>query len=307
MAIAAKIATGAGLLTALGSVASLMWASNGPQQPSSTRPELLGAAAPPLLDSDGDLLPDKLEFVTHSDASLADSDGDGRSDFVELIDYSTPLYKDQPRVFGPNGFRVLVHTTEFGPKNQQVLWIHFLFRFQSGLLSDLRGLAVFLDIGGHRYALDDLLVTSFVEFVHKSDPVRGLLTRTTVAIPLPAGFQNLAPLTIGSYAMIHRRVYRAGSMLFYGDGAYHTLVPTSASSAVLQVTSPTPRNPFWASSRTCVLELEIQGAGRSGHICEVKKASCKPSQASRRCMPGCSGMGGTTFIVPDGIGLILGG
>lgn len=273
--------------------------------PTSGASSLAAAPLQPLLDTDGDGLPDLIEFVGDSSSKLSDTDGDGRSDLVEFLDYTSPNIKDAPKKPQPDGFRVLLNTTEEGANNQHVLWMHLLFRFRSGTMTDLKGLGLFIDLGGNRYSLDPLLSIGVADFVEMRHHVQGLLVRVTLKIPMFQGFSQFTPVTFGGYALIGNVVLASGSMLFHQGGAYFTIVP-AAGKVVFQATSATARNPFWASHKRCVFQLEVQGVGRSGQILEVKKASCETSNA-RRCTASCPKMRGQTFFVPDGLPLILGG
>lgn len=273
--------------------------------------ELWAGVSDALADADRDGLPDMLEFVIDGKPDRSDSDGDGRSDFVELVDYSIPAKRDSSHNPLPDGFRVIVNTTEDGPDGPHVLWLHLLVRIRSGDPKDLTGLALFADIGGNRYPLTWLLGVA-VKGVHTvSLPKQGLLVRTTLRIPLFYGFQYLGPVTFGAYAGIGGRVHSSGALLMATEGVYYTLLPKDGASsldgtAVFQATSQTAEDTFWSKNRRCVFQLQVYGTGTSGKICEVKKATCETSN-TRQCPPSCESMAGQTFFVPDGLPLILGG
>ncbi|MAE75313.1 MAG: hypothetical protein CMJ85_00355 [Planctomycetes bacterium] len=291
---------GAALLTALG-IALIQ-----PTPWPSAEPKGLDAVPIwPLADTDGDNVPDNLEWVAHSDPLKADSDGDGRSDFVELIEHTDPTRKQQGKP-GPDGMRLVINTTEHGPNGQHVLWVHILLRFTSGNVQDLKGLALFLDVGGKRFPLDTLLIYGIVEARESWDPVHGSLLRLSMQMPLFEFFKQATPITVGAYGLVNKKVHRSGALLFYRSSEYHTMTVLGPT-LVLQATSTSnSNNPFWTVNKMCVYDLTVQGVGRNGIICEVTKANCTVSN-TQRCTAACAGMKGLTFFVPDGLPLITGG
>ena len=104
---------------------------------------LQAASDDPYLDSDGDLLPDQLEWVTLSSPSSADSDGDGRDDFLEVVQH-TATYQGTSTQPVDNEMRVLLSTATSGRSRD--IWMHCLFRFASGRL-DLDWFAPYITNG----------------------------------------------------------------------------------------------------------------------------------------------------------------
>lgn len=271
--------------------------------------ELHASPLTPLHDTDGDLLPDMLEAVVQSVPDMADSDGDGRDDFVEQLEYSPPMIKDNGNLQN-DGFRVLLHSTSL-PNNGELLWIHLLFRMRSGLPTDLKMISLFLDAAGTRVSIDGLMTSGLVEIRDRMDPVQGLLVRVTMRIPTWAKTRSSIeqnPLTFGAYALIHKKVFMGGSMLLHKNMEYLTLNPVQKNVLVAQSTNPvSATSPFWSTQKRCRITLQVQGAGRHGLWCEVKKAACEASHKVSRCTPSCAGLLGGTFVVPDGLPFIIGG
>ena len=263
----------------------------------------------PLKDTDGDLLPDMLEEVVQSNALKSDSDGDGRNDFIEQLEYSPPMVADKGN--GQNdGFRVLMHTTSL-PANGELLWVHVMFRMRSGMMTDLKMMTLFLDAGGQRMSLDGLFPSGIIEMRQQLDPVEGLLIRATLRIPTRASLRTYVAqnsISFGAYALIHNKIFMGGSILLANMREYLTLLPVTKGVLTAQSTNPvSAASPFWSSQKRCRIQLSVQGAGRHGLWCEVKKASCEASHKTSRCSPSCVGLVGGTFVVPDGLPFIIGG
>jgi hypothetical protein len=265
---------------------------------------LSAGSTKPTTDTDGDNLPDMLEYVAQSDPYRADSDNDGRRDFVEVAEFTSPLTRDTAKP-DPDAFRLLMNTTEES-NGQRIVWLHLLFRVRSGLLSDVRGFSLFLDHRGERVSLDWIVPIALSEIRVQADPMHGALLRLTLRIPLLPPLETMSPVTFGAYCDIRSTVHRSGSVLFSIYGDLFTLVPLGGLLFMHAANPVQATSPFWSSNKACTLSMQVQGAGKGWVLCEVDKASCEVSQ-TMQCVPDCAALKGHTIFVPDGLGLILGG
>ncbi len=260
----------------------------------------------PLKDTDGDLLPDVLEWSLLSDPLKKDTDGDGISDFVEAVEFTSPIEKNQT---GPavDSYRVLFATTQEGKLRSRYLWVHSLIRLASGNIKDLRALNLFLDYNGSKVDLTSLFYTNTKEIKVQSVSSQGLLIRIAVRFPMPKGFEKLAPGSFASHALVNSNILTASAQMFYLNSAFHTLSLVNSKAMILQTSGAgEARTTFWTSGQACVLTLEIIGSSPGWRICEVKKAACKVVYRGN-CSPSCLKSTGAAVLVADGTPLIEGG
>ncbi len=259
-----------------------------------------------MTDTDGDLLPDGMEWVLYSNPTKKDSDADGIDDFVEALDHSSPLDKDRKRA-PRDAFRLVVQTEKEGPLQQRYFYLHLLFRFPTGRMADLNGLALILRYGRTQMLpIQSLISSNTIEVKSRMDPQQGLLMRATIKMPEFPGFATLTPLSFVGYAAINKQVKGSGVPLLFLSGGYHA-VTHIRQRLMLQTTGVTElNNPFWSKQKACVLSLEVQGYGFGGILCEVKKADCLTSNTPA-CTSACASSVGQTFSFPDGLTLITGG
>lgn len=265
---------------------------------------LSAGATRPTTDTDGDNLPDMLEYVAQSDPLRADTDNDGRRDFVEVAEFTSPLTRDAARPM-PDAFRLLMNTTEES-NGQRIVWLHVLVRIRSGLLSDFKGLSLFLDYRGQRVSLDPIVPFALADLGLQADPVHGALIRVSLRIPLLPPLETMSPVTFGGYCDIRNTIHRSGSVLFSIYGDLFTLVPLGETLFMHAANPVQSTSPFWANNKACTLTMQVQGVGKGWVLCEVEKANCDVSQ-TMQCVPDCAALKGHTIFVPDGLGLILGG
>jgi|GEM_PF-2142598 len=259
-----------------------------------------------LVDSDSDLLPDSLEWITLSDPLKVDTDSDGVSDFVEIVSYGLASKKggaSRPK----NGFRVLFNL-EPTPKRVHCkdLWVHCLFYIPSGSLTEIKGFSLFLDVSGIRFPLNDLIKRGFVSLKVGRDLKGGVLVRSTFKASVPIKkFPN--KFLISGLAIVGNRLLRSGSLMVKDGGSFLTIVRLDKQKLGFQTAGRLElTNPFWSKNRVCVFNLDTQSVGAAGLLCEVVSAKCQI--ASRfKCAPNCNKMKGLTFILPDGLGVVVGG
>ena len=262
--------------------------------------------ASPTKDTDGDLLPDVLEWSLLSDPNKKDTDGDGISDFIEALEFSSPIEKNTTGA-PVDSYRLLFATTFEGKNLQRYLWCHCLIRLASGDIKDLKAVNLFFNQNNVEVDLSSLFYTNTKEVRIVKDAAQGLLIRVAVCMPMPVGFEKLAPGTFGSHALINSNIHTASAPVFYLGSAFHTFALVNSKAMILQSTgSGEAQTTFWQSGQACVLTLEVIGSSPGWRICEVKKADCKVVYRGS-CSPSCLKSTGAAVLVADGPPLVAGG
>jgi hypothetical protein len=267
----------------------------------------LRAADPvPFVDSDGDLLPDRVERALLLDPLSTDTDGDGTDDFLHAVQGRMGL--NDPRTeFGYDHEARLVVTTEPKAGGGESAWVNLLFRFAGSTVLDLQALEPFIDVGGSRLSLSRLLQASPSRIDLLPHPSEGLYVLCAFRLGSPESLQRLVPCTVGAQAVLGGRTISSGTFLTDADGTTASLVPVAPDSGVIQALSPSgDEDPFWTSSRVCLLRLSVVTAMPNGMLCEVSNADCIPS-GELACPPSCSASRGQVLFVPDGLSTITGG
>ena len=271
-----------------------------------SRPSLDALPADPLLDSDGDLLPDRLERVLLTDPFDVDTDRDGIDDFLATAQFR--------RLFDPPGIplpmddemRVVVSTTADGRGNSSV-WMHFLFRFVGANLSELRGILPYIDRWGVRVPIGNLLGAGLVGIRVAADPIEGLYCVASFQLADEAGLRALMPCTIGATALVGSRLIHSGAYLQEICGLSTVVMPADDDFGFVMPLSPDEfQDPFWSSARVCVLQLALMSQSPEGAMCEVRNAECM-SNGRLSCPPTCLSSRGRTMFFPNGMRTITGG
>ncbi len=259
-----------------------------------------------LFDGDKDLLPDSLEWVTLSDPTRSDTDRDGFSDFLEVVNYSSPRIVGKHNSFKA-AFRVLVNLEPNKTfLNQKDLWAHCLFHVPIGGLEKVLAFSLFVDVGGIRYPLAAIMNNGLRDIKESSDGKGGKFIRLSYRFSVNA-YSMPGALTISGVAIFNGRVFKSGSFLSKDNGAFFSLVRLSPNDLAFQSAGKQEvTNPFWHKNRVCVFKLDTQAIGGAGVLCEVVSSKCQ-SASRLRCAPNCLKMKGLTFILPDGLGVVVGG
>jgi hypothetical protein len=257
-------------------------------------------------DTDGDLLPDALEWTLLSDPTKKDTDGDGISDFVEAVEFTSPIERNSTGA-PVDSYRLLFATTLDSKTQQRFLWCHSLIRLASGDIKDLKAVNLFFSHNNVDIDLTSLFYTHTKEVLVVKDAAQGLLIRVAVRMPMPVGFEKLAPGSFASHALINSSILTASAQMFYLGSAFHTFAMVNSKAMILQSAgSGEARTTFWRSGQACVLTLEVIGSSPGWRICEVKKADCKVVYRGS-CSPSCLKSTGAAVLVADGTPLVEGG
>lgn len=266
-------------------------------------------------DSDGDFLPDILEFSTLSDPLRSDTDGDGIDDFMATVRYlrSNPRAGDPE--FRDHEMRILL-SSESRSDGSRAVWMHFLFRFADGQIPTFERFQPFIDHRTWRLPLSQIFGYGQVHLKMRQDAVEGLLVHAAVEIGSEDDLRFIQPYeyTLGVDASIDGKRMTRGVFVqavdeLPGDpGVLSTMVPMADNKVALQVLNiGESDNPFWSNERICVLTIETFASGSGGHTCQIVEASCEPLNAKVQCPPSCPQSSGGLVFFPNGFGTIAGG
>lgn len=257
-------------------------------------------------DADGDLLPDRLEWVLMLDEALADSDGDGTDDFLHAV--QSRLSFSEPRTtFGYDDEARVVLSTEPNRDGSTSVWVHMLFRFAGSNVNDLRGLQPYIDIWGQRIPIERMIGSGGIHVALRQHATEGLYVLCAFELGRESMIRALLPCTIGATAIMGQRTIHTGMFATDAAGTTTAWVPVTRDSGVLQTLRPdTEENPFWMSSRVCLLRLAVVTTAPAGTICEVSAANCI-SSGKLSCPPTCLASRGQMVFFPDGLSTVTGG
>ena len=266
----------------------------------------------PLQDSDGDLLPDILEWSSLTNPYQRDSDSDGAADFFDVVSNRVrPLANvDGERTgahsspAGPSAARVLVSTTR-GTDRPAVL-MNLLFRFGPQQSPNLQFLRPFLDVRGMQVPIETIVMSSTIQVAMRNEQAVGWYLLITARICSLDELRPLLPCTLGALAVIDGVPVMTGSPVLDVAGVPAAIMPVSNDSFALHAIQPPQdvRNPFWTDNKACVFELVQIGATQNAILCEIMNPDCVGA-AALCCDPGgCRSKQGGVVSLPGGIGLL---
>lgn len=276
-------------------------------------------ADPVLLsqDTDGDFLPDVVEWACVSNAYAADTDSDGVGDFIEVVQRS------QPHIAGPalpadHELRLVLTslTNSAGVTNT---YVHLLMRFMTQLdaLNELDAWIELQTSPPVRISLNPLAPTAVVS-QQLTVPGEGIFVHLAFPLATQSVLEPVMPFTVGASARVGARALRTVVPIFSDRGEPKTLVGYDDSRVMVQTLNATSfvspsagagtsaGTGGSATNRCCVLSLRSVGSSPSGTVLEVVDAECVDFN-DLVCPLACPDSKGTTFTVPGGVGSITGG
>ena len=267
-------------------------------------PELAATSGEAMLDSDGDMLPDHVEWVLLLDPQKADTNGDGTDDFLHAVQHLLPGASSEQYAFD-HEMRIVTSSVP-DPNAGRAIWINMMFRFAGAKLASVTAFTPFIDSWGFRFPLIDILGGNSMFLMTRQHPTEGLYLLISFRITSEQILTPFYPCTIGVSAVIDGKRITSGTYLHNAAGVSAVFVPISSDEFVVQTLSQDDRsNPFWSANRVCVMRLSVIGTSYGGSLCEVTSANCVPD-GRLRCPPTCeSSLGSITFF-PDGMGTITG-
>jgi hypothetical protein len=270
-------------------------------------PILRAAELDAFTDSDGDLLPDCLEWVTLTSPSESDSDSNGTDDFLQTVQHIAPMSGKIRPV--QDEVRVLVSSFKEG--DEQEVYLHMLFRFVGNQIGNVQSLVPFIAIGSNAPALvpiDQLIGSGPVCVRSRYEESTGTCLIVSARIAKASELSWVLPCTVCAEAIIDGRRYTSGTYVSSSDGSQVALVPVSSQAFVAQTLQggEGQTGPFWNSNSVCSMKLDVVGAGLAGMLCEVSSADCEVANGLK-CTPSCRANVGRMVFVPDGLGTLTGG
>lgn len=277
-----------------------------------------GTVCSALCDSDGDFLPDTVEWTLLTNANQADTDGDETPDFVEVVEGGLPR-RENPALPLDQQMRVVIT----GPgQGESFTWLHVFLRVVSlenavlGSETGIEAFSVWLELPyfpGFRFPLDVFGGAGTV-FQVLPTAEHGVWMQLSVPLASESILMSLLPCTLYAESTIDGHQLRSGMKLIHTGSEISTLVPWETrgryvlqaitSSAYAAVAAP-PGTDTVETNQVCVLDLAEVGQGPGGTVYEVTAADCEDAN-ELECSSSCSASVGWVLTIPGGASLIGG-
>jgi hypothetical protein len=278
---------------------TIMWV----WQPTSQRIDAVDPPSP-LLDTDGDFLPDCVEYAALTSAVRPDSDEDSVPDFVEVVQ------RLGPRMAGvalplDQEMRIVVTGPRPG-SGSDTAWMHLLVRVV-GSMQAMSTFESWLDMPwspGVQFPFDMLSLGPAV-FRERNAGEEGLWLMVSVPLASTEVLRTFAPLNIHVRSVIGGRTLHSLVPLIDAAGELATLVPFDQRFAFHSL-EPQPGGSSGQPNRVCLFDLSEVSSGAGGTVFEVVHADCEDCNEVE-CVSTCANSVGWIITVPDGFDGLTGG
>jgi hypothetical protein len=274
------------------------------------RPAALSAAATdPTLDTDGDTIPDHLEWVFMSDPTLTDTDGDGRDDFLEIVQH-TSVKSATPTQPLDHEMRVTASLAADPMTGVRYVWMHCLFRFASGRL-DLNWFSPFVATNQCPVPIGGLIGQTPLNFRLRPCPNEGAFALVSIRLATVHEFARHLPCSVNARAVIGGHFVCSSVYVFDNGGVMSTLLPhgRETQNQTLTVQSLEAHDgskvPNFASNRKCEQTLVFAGMTAGGPMYEVASSDCIIAEGMR-CHSSCPAAVGHSLLLASGLASIMG-
>ena len=272
-----------------------------------------GSAPDALADTDGDFLPDTVEWTVMTNANNADTDGDERPDFVEIVEAGHPRL-ESPALPIDQQMRVVITGAAPG-ETEDLTWMHVMIRVVDvenavpGASTGIESFAIWLELGafpGVAFPLD--VLGAALHFEMRTTAHHGVWIRLSFPLASEGLLSSLLPCTLYAESTIDGQQLASGMKLLDVQGDIATLVPYGDGRFVMQAISAATfavGTGSTQSNRVCVLELDEVGSGPGGTVYEVTGADCEDAN-ELECAASCPSSVGWLLTIPGGTSLLGG-
>jgi len=264
------------------------------------------------IDTDGDFLPDVVEWIALTDSTSPDTDGDQIPDFVEVIEGGQPRHESMPL---PADQQMRVFITGPQPGSADPLtWMHVFLRVMppAGSTSgagQVQAFQTWLEnpaMPGVQFPLNGFAAAGAV-YREQVTAEHGVWVQLSVPMVSESILQSVLPCTIWAETTVAGQQLQSGQKLIPTPSGVASLVPFGDGRYVIQTLSPIPSTSTLSveTNKVCILTLEEDTTGPAGTTYIVTAADCEDAN-DLECETSCSQSVGWTITIPGGTELLTG-
>lgn len=265
------------------------------------------------IDTDGDFLPDVVEWVVLTNSNDPDTDGDQRPDFVEVIEGGNPRHENAA-LPADQQMRLIITGPTPG-SSDPLTWMHVFHRVmpQGGVnqgASAIQSFQTWLERPewpGVHFPLNIFAATGVV-YRERITAEDGIWVQVSIPLVSESILQAVLPCTIWAETTVAGQQLTSGQKLIPVPAGVATLVPFGDGRFVIQTLSPIPSTTsslVVETNRVCILTLEEDTTGPAGTTYIVTAADCEDAN-DLECDTTCSQSVGWTITIPGGTELLSG-